>query len=206
MANVDSKFGLRPVSYINGSAWDGKVTWCVAPASYGTAIFLGDPVKLTGTGSADGVYPEINASSANSASHLGVAVAFRTDPPEGNATSLAGDASIPRQSYRPASTLGYVGVVTDPNVIFECQEDSVGGALATTSIGLNADLVAAAGSTTTGLSGWQIDSSTAATTTALDVKLLGIANKANGSNALGTNAVWRVVFNQHHFKAATTGL
>jgi len=77
--------------------------------------------------------------------------------------------------------LGYVvlSVLGDVNVmhlnhtsLLEAQEDSVGGAIAAASEGLNAEVVVAAANTVTGLSQMTLDSSTVATTTSFAVRLL----------------------------------
>lgn len=82
------------------------------------------------------------------------------------------------------------------------QEDSVGGAIAAASEGLNADVIVAAASN--GISQMMIDSSTAATTATLDTRLFDIFPRVG--NAQGTSAVWRVLVNDLRFGDLKAGV
>jgi len=110
------------------------------------------------------------------------------------------------QLHRAASTNRYVYVADSPDLILEVQEDGVGGALAVTSVGLNADMVVAAGSTTTGQSGMELASSTAATTSTLVFNIVGFSQKQD--NEVGSaNAKMLVTYNVHqHGSVGTAGV
>jgi hypothetical protein len=96
--------------------------------------------------------------------------------------------------YRPASTDCYVLVADDPDLVFECQEDAVGGALAVADVGLNADMTSGSLSTVTGRSGFQLDTSTKATTATLQLRIVGFVQRVN--NEVGNaNAKVLVRFN-----------
>lgn len=190
MANADIVNGLRPSRYMNGAPWTGQCTEYYIPSSDSTAVFVGDLVKFAGSASSDGVATVAQA--AASGAVLGVVVGIRKDTP----TSL--DTPI----YRAASTAAYVMVVDDPNVLFEIQEDGVGGALAVTNIGQNADIVVGSGSTTTGASGMELDSSTAATTATLPLKIMGFVRRED--NEIGSaNAKIVVKLNNHQLGSST---
>ena len=76
-------------------------------------------------------------------------------------------------SYVAASTLGNPDVMhVNHTTVLECQEDSVGGAIAAASEGLNCQVIVAAANTTTGISAMEADSNTAATTATLALRLL----------------------------------
>ena len=76
-------------------------------------------------------------------------------------------------THGPASTLRNVDVMhVNHTTVLEGQEDSVGGAIAAASEGLNAQVIVAAANTTTGISAMEIDSNTAATTATLALRLL----------------------------------
>jgi hypothetical protein len=97
-------------------------------------------------------------------------------------------------NFGAASTLtNHFVPYADARTVFVAQEDSDGGAIAAASEGLNATIIVADANTTTGLAQSEIDSSTVATTSTLDVRLLEIAPYAN--NAQGTNARWFVYIN-----------
>lgn len=194
MANTDSPFGLIPKMYLNGTPWNGKYNIYYVPSTDNTAIYKGDVVKLAGSASADGIYPDVAQAAATDTTIVGVAIGFGTSP------NLMFDIDNLTRNYRAAATAMYVAVVDDPNVIFEAQEDSDGAALAVTDIGNNADIVVAAGNTTTGQSGMEIDSSDVKTATA-QLRILRLANRPD--NALGDQAKWLVLINEHVFKSTT---
>ena len=191
MANTNGPSGLKPVMYKNGSPWNGKFNWYYIPAGNASAIFTGDLLTMDGTGSVDGKYPTVKRAAAADITLVGVAIGFADSPGLGfqidNLTRL----------YVPATTAIYVAVVDDEDVIFEIQEDSVGGSIPITAIGNNADVVATAGSTTTGQSGMVLDSSDVVTT-AQQLRILRLADRPD--NALGDYAKWLVLINEHIYR------
>lgn len=185
MANSNIATGLTPRRLRNGAPFVGPLRKYYVPASDGTALFIGDPVIIAGTGDDRGV-PAVTRASVGGRI-TGVVVGIANDPsvPASNDMLLAG--------YRAASTEGYVLVCDDPDVLFEIQEDSDTSTLAKTSIGLNADIIIAAGSTYTRRSGVMLDSSTAATTATLALRIVELEQRAD--NDIGTNAKWLVAIN-----------
>jgi len=199
MANSNVAKGLTPVKHINGSPWNGQTHMYLIPSSDGTATFVGDLVKLAGSAGAAGTVvagqdvegmPTIAQSAAGN-THVGVVVGFLPDP-----TNLS-------KLYRAASENRIALVVDDPTVVFEAQEDSVGGALAAANVGNNVEVIVGSGSTTTGVSAAQLDSSTAATTNTLSLRILRLAKHPD--NSIGTNAKYEVMINLHQF-LSTTGV
>lgn len=156
MANADTPFGLRPVDINGAVCYNARVNPYYIPSGYETALFIGDPVIITGTSNTSeveapgagnfpaGTLPEINKATAGDGNAItGVIVAFATDP-----TAL-------EAQYNPASTERIAWVADDPNQVFEIQAD---GTVAATDIGLNAVLIYThSGSTITGLSGAELD-------------------------------------------------
>lgn len=187
MANSDLPSGLTPRRYRNGAPFVGPLRKYYVPASDGTALFIGDPVILAGTGDAKGVPAVTRATAASAGRITGVVVGIANDD------TLAASNDMMETGYRAASTAGYVLVCDDPDVLYEIQEDSDGGALAVTNIGQNADLIAAAGSTVTRRSGFELDSSTAATTATLQLRIIELAQRPD--NEIGANAKWLVAIN-----------
>ena len=102
----------------------------------------------------------------------------------------AGSTTAINRGYRAASEADYLLVADDYNLLFAIEEDAVGGALATTDIGNNADLVAGTGSVYTKRSGYMLDSSTKATTSA-QVRIVGF-DQTIGNTIGGTGPVWLV--------------
>jgi hypothetical protein len=190
MSNVSRVNGFRPVSHLNGSPYNGQVNIYAIPASDGTAVFVGDMVKLSGDSDALGVPTVIQAAAGDAV--LGAVVGF---VPLYTNLALAG-------SYRLASTLRYAYVADAPDLIFEAQEDAVGGAMATTDVGLNVELIVGSGSTSTGQSGMQVDTSTKATTATLALKIRGFVQRPD--NEVGSaNAKMLVSVNKHQLNSGT---
>jgi len=189
MANANTPFGLRPVRHRSGAPYNGAATRYFVPASDSTALYIGDPVIIAGSSDADGVATVTRATAAGGAFLLGPVVSVESETRD----SL---------TYRAASTARYVWVADDPDLQFEIQEDGVGGALAVTSVGQNVDLVAGTGSTVTGLSGFQADSSTAATTNTLQLRIMGFSRRID--NEVGNaNAKMLVSINLHTLRNLT---
>lgn len=191
MANADNPFGFRPVSTLTGGDWKGLVQTVAILAADSTATFIGDAVKLTGTATADGLYPSVAQCAAGNNIDY-VIVGFEPD--------FANESF--NQIYRSASTLRLARAVPVQNMIFEIQEDSDGGSIAITAVGEFCDIVVAAGSTATGVSKMELDSSNAGTGD--QVRLIGVGREAN--NELGTNAIWQVVINESNLYAVGTAV
>lgn len=183
MANADSPFGLRPVRYMSGAPYNGAANVYSTATGDGTAIYLGDPVGISGT-----------AQTINGAIYQDVDQAATGDKIVG---VVIGVLPVTQDStkYREASTQRLLLVADDPGLLFEIQEVSGGTALTEAAIGLNANFVVAAGSAVTGQSGVELDNSTEATTNTLDLQIVGFVNRAD--NAVGEHAKWLVRINRH---------
>lgn len=197
MANVDRPNGFKPVGTLDGSSYEASVIKCFVPSTDSTGFGVGAVVKTAGSADASGKHRTVTKASAGNYV-LGVVVGIERAP---TAPNVAPNLGI---NYRVASTATYVYVNTNPELICEIQEDSDGGALAATNAGQNADFIDGGLNTTTGVQAMEIDSSTAATTNTLGLRLHSIAPKAD--NVVGTNAVWLVSFNLHELRTQTTGV
>lgn len=198
MANVDTPFGLRPVRYMSGAPYNGAVNAYSTAAGDATAIYVGDPVIISGTAQTiNGVIYQDVDQAATGDKIVGVVVAV--DPVLGSGAN-GRDSTV----YRAASTQRIVYVADDPGLLFEIQEVSGGTALTANDIGLNANFVVAAGSTVTGLSGVELDNSTEATTNTLDLQIVGFQNRTG--NEIGENAKWLVRINRHQRANQVAGI
>lgn len=187
MANPDAAFGAVPIKHLDGSPYNGMVNEYYVPASDGTAMFPNDFVKHNGTADADGV-PQAIQATAGATTILGSVIGFRADP-----TNLG-------LVTRTASTLRYYLVADAPDLVYRMQEDSDAGALTADEVGENADIIVAAGSTVTNTSRMEIDSSDHKTGTA-NVRIMRLYK--DGFNAIGNQAVWEVMLNEHFFKTTS---
>ena len=181
MANIDKAFGLRPIGNLSATGAQKQYGYQIADNQAGT-IFQGDLVVLTG-GFISRFLP---------ASHTAAVGVFNgcnyNDPTTGKPTF---------SNFYPGSvniTSGQISadVLDDPNQLFIVQCDA---SIAATDIGKNADVIGTGGSTTNGISTMELNSSTLATTAALNLKVVGLYNDVN--NAFGTNAVVVVKINEH---------
>jgi hypothetical protein len=162
MANVSSPLGLRPVAHRNGAPYTGAANVYYVPASDGTALYIGDPVKgVTASNDGKGIPTITKAAAGNTL--LGVVVGFVT---QDGTPRLAHD-----PTYRAASTACYVLVADDPELLFEVEEDDIGGAMSLGAGGRNVEWIDGTGNTTSGVSGVKADSSTLATTNTLSLRV-----------------------------------
>lgn len=175
MPNVSRINGFKPVKHVNGSPYNGQANIYFVSASDGTALFVGDPVKLAADGNADG-FQQVTKATAGAAV-LGVVVGVintKFDPVTGRMTS--GSVALDTPVYRPALTAQYVLVCDAPDVIYEVEAVTGANAaysFAVADIGLNADLATQVGSTVTGNSAAALNMATAAATATLQFKIMG---------------------------------
>lgn len=186
MANVDKAFGLRPLGNLSASGSQKQYGYEIADNQAG-AIFQGDLVTLK-----DGYILQFDP-----ASHTAAVGVFNgcnyIDPTTGKPTW---------KNYYPGGvniTQGKIiaDVIDDPNQLFIIQND---GTSAVTDYGLNADIVVGTGNTTTGVSANVLDTSSIATTAALNLKIVGLWDTPN--NSVGANAVVVVKINEHLYGSA----
>lgn len=189
MPNVNAPRGLIPVCYTSGAPYNGAHNVYFVPASYATALFIGDPVIIiTNSADANGI-PVVNRAAGTTGTGITGVVVGGAIPAGQPTIGLTRDSPV----YRPASVAQYIAVADDPTLLFEAQEDSVGGALVAGAGGRNIELIAGAGSTVTGYSGFQLDSSQLATTAAHPIRVLRAVQRSD--NAIGANAKWLVKIN-----------
>lgn len=192
MPNPNTPRGLQPYAYAWGAPWGGAVRTYYVPAGNATALFLGDPVAgVTNNSDGNGVPTAEIATAAGGAYILGAFMGISNN---------AGSAVIPvlqnQTPYLPAGQAAYIYVSDDPFLLYEVQEDSVGGSMVSGASGRNVDLIAGAGSTITNYSGWQLDSSTLAVTATLQMRIIQALQEID--NTVGqANAKWLTKINLH---------
>jgi hypothetical protein len=200
MANPNTPFGLRPYAYMSGAPYNGAVRTYYVPSGNATALFLGDPVVMVSANSdGNGVQSVVVASAGDSNPVLGAFMGISNN---------AGQAVITLQQtqtpYLAASQAAYVYVSDDPFLLYLLQEDSVGGSLVSGANNRNANLISGSGSTATSQSGWLLDSSTLATSSARQMRIIQALQETD--NTVATSyAKWLCKINQgiHPFTNAT---
>jgi hypothetical protein len=190
MANPDFAFGARLVGHVSGSPHNARITAYVVPASDATALGRGDFVKSTGTGAVNEqglTLPSVTRAAAG-------------DTLRGFIVDIAPNVSDLSKNYRQASTLQTVYVCDDPDAIFEIQSNGTG---AITDFGANANIVVGTLNTTYGFSGTELDESSVATTNTLQLRILGMVQRAD--NEIGANVKYLCKMNLSEL-ASTTGV
>ena len=192
MANVDKAFGLRRYKGLNvGSAVQEANKYNIAPAGYNTSIFQGDLCIFAGG--------YINRAAVGSANIVGVF---------SHCYYVASDGTPTFKNYYPADTTALGSgeieafIYDDPNQMFVVQAD---GASAVTCIGRNADTDGIGGSTTTGVSTRELDSSTINTTQALQLKIVGVVQDDINGDLTADNANLVVIINEHAYRGPVAG-
>jgi len=186
MANTDKAFGLRPIGNLSATGAQKQYGYEIADNQAGT-IFQGDLVALS-AGYITRFLP---------ATHTAAVGVFNgcnyIDPTTGKPTW---------KNYYPGSvniTSGKIiaDVIDDPSQLFLIQCDA---GFTAADVGENADVIGTGGSTTTGVSTMELNSSTLAVTAALNLKTVGLYNVPG--NEFGTNAVVVVKINEHVYGSA----
>jgi len=186
MANTDAAFGAVPIGTSDGSDYHGKLREVEFLDTYATAVYLGDFVKLAGTTGTDGKTPVVEQAAAGEAM-IGAVVSFVPNfDDEGTLSS--------QSNYKPASQSRKAMVAFGSDVLYEIQEDGDTTPLTAGDSGRNVDIVVAAGSTITGISGVEIDSDTVADADG-QLRLHHLARKED--NELGEFAIWVVSINEN---------
>lgn len=184
MANKDASFGLKPVRMMGGSPYSGGQSRYRIAANYGTNIFQGDLVmQVTGGGI------EIHADGGT----VPIVGVFNgcmyTDPTTSEQIF---------SNHYPASTNAsdiIAFVHDDPETVFEIQADDT---FPVADLFGNFDIVYTnSGSTTTGISGAELDVTTGATSTNLPLKAIDISQDPENSDVGSANTNVLVVIQNH---------
>jgi hypothetical protein len=197
MPNSNSPTGLVPIGTMSGADYHGKLRRVAFLTGDSTATFIGDLIKLAGSASPDGTAVAVAQAAAGNAA-VGVLVSLDPLNP-----STLGESALSTANYRRASTLRYGYAAFGADVLYSIQEDSVGNAMPVTDASLNANVIVGAGNTITGLSGMELDSTSAADTNTLQLRIHGIDTTLG--NGLGDYCRWIVSINLNQ-DLITTGV
>lgn len=189
MANVDKAYGLRPMGNLSATGAQKQYGYLIADNQSG-AIFQGDLVTLSG-----GYIVKFDATLHTAA--VGVFNGCNyVDPTSGKPTW---------SNYYPGSvniTTGQItaDVVDDPNQLFTIQADED---IVQADFGKNAAIAYTAGSTVTGVSATELDSSSIANTNAAGLVLKLVGLNTLPLNELGSNYTQVIVkINMHLYGSA----
>ena len=185
MANKDAAFGLRPIGKV-GQNRDNQGLSEYDIAASASAIYFNDPVEILSTGT-------IGVAAATDALLGSLGGVFFTDA----STSKPTFANHLDASNTATDIKGFVS--DDPYERFEIQSD---GATAAADVGLNADIVYAAGSSPDYVSGVQLDFSDQKTATA-QLRIIGISKDPDNNEAGSANVNLVTIINEHQLKGTT---
>ena len=183
MANKDSAFGLKPIGKV-GQNRDNQGLSEYSIAASATAIYFQDPVELAATGT-------ITVAAASDALLGSLNGVFFTDATTDKPTY----ANHLNASNTATDIVGFVS--DDPYERFEIQAD---GATAAADVGLNADIVYAAGSSPDYVSKVELQTSDQKTGTA-QLRIIGISKDPDNNTAGSANVNLVTIINEHQLKA-----
>ena len=187
MANKDAAFGLKAIGKV-GQNRDNQGLSEYDIAASATAIYQNDPVEMAATGT-------ITVAAATDTLLGSLNGVFFTDA----TTSKPTYANHLNASNAATDIVGFVS--DDPYERFEIQSD---GALTAAEVGMNADIVYAAGSSPNYVSKVELDHSDLKTATA-QLRVIGIS-KDPANNEAGAADVNAVVIINEHFLKGTVGI
>lgn len=199
-SSVDAAFGFQPYDSVLRSNLYAVAT---APT---INIYHNDIVVHGGTGVSTpiGYLPIIEGGSVpdSDAQILGTVIGiFDEDmvPVKYIAAAEAGNSTI----------AGYVLVADHPDQMFIAQEDGEANAIDLAEMGNNIDLIAptlCAGNSNTGIGKMELDSSSAATTEALQFRLIKPFEDDTPADDTNHYARWIVIANEHFYRATQGGI
>ncbi len=184
VANPNAPFGLRPVKHLKGGVLRYNTDYSIA-SGYGTGLYEGDPVVVTGNGT------NIQIATAAGANLITGVFAgcefvdaagdtkFMKSWPAGQVTKNAQDA----RAY----------VFDDPDILFEIMMNT----MAKADVRALISLVAGNGNDLTGLSGWTGLAPAGGESQLKIYNLSGCVNPGGIPNAYGAYAVAQVTINRH---------
>jgi hypothetical protein len=187
MANQDAAFGLKAIGKV-GQNRDNQGLSEYSIAANASAIYQWDPVEMAATGT-------ITVAAATDTLLGSINGVFYTDA----STSKPTWANHLNASNTATDIVGFVS--DDPYERFEIQSD---GATAAADVGMNADIVYAAGSSPDYVSKVELDHSDLKTATA-QLRVLAISNDPS-NNTAGSADVNLVVMINEHFLKGTVGV
>ena len=192
MANVEEKFGLKPVRSLDGSDFINAQNRYRIAANYGTAIYQGDLVTPVTGGGVE------RHTAASGTAVVGVFNGcFYTDPTTQKPTW---------KNYYPGTVNAsdiMATVLDSPDQVYKVDSD---GAFAVADIFKNFHVTNASGSTVTGTSKVQLDYSASGTTGAIVLQAIDISQDVDNSDAGVVNVDVLVRINNHFYRQGGTGL
>ena len=180
---VSAPYGFEPINSVDGKPYAGAIRQIPITASYATAIYNGDVVKLVvgGTVEKSGIGANVEVEPT-----LGVFVGC-------SYTNSSGQ-PVQGQYYPASSANGVAYVVVDPQAAYKVAVTTSGNTSVVTYVtrsvvGTNMSIATGAGSATTGDSGLSVISGSAANTAVFPVRVVDVVPET----AINSNAFREVI-------------
>lgn len=197
MANANTPFGFSPIIYGTSGVNNQQVRTYYIPSTDTNAYYVGDVVKTTNGGDAQGIPAVTKCSSGNTPRGVIVGVLPVTSNPSIQGTNLdLTTINIPASKSRDY----YVVVNDDPDQVFVIQGDST--TFATTDLNKNASYTVTAPSLSTQLSATVLTGTTTSSSGVL--KIIGTEQLVN--NTIGQYVRFMIQFNQHEMNRPSAGI
>jgi len=196
MANVDSPRGFLACDNQFGGEYTGRMRKVAFLAADAAATFIGSMVEFTGASlDSAGKIPIVTLAAPGVTTGLAGAIQNFDPERDGNWTNYGREANQLKAAYIPM----------DAKCFYQVQEDGDAGNIdVDTQLFNNIDLTAEVG-VVTGQSTQELDSSTAASTATLPLRLENVVEREdNDGTSASTNATWIVSLNGPQ-ELATTG-
>jgi len=165
---VSAPYGLQAINRVDGMPYSGAIRQIPITASYGTAIYNGDIVKLVVGGTVEKSSIGANVTAQPT---LGVLVGCQYVNSSGQ--------TVQAQYYPTGVTSAVAYVVLDPQAAFKVAVTTSGNTSVVTSVtravvGTNMEIATGTGSNATGNSGLSVVSGSAANTAILPVRVIDV--------------------------------
>jgi hypothetical protein len=162
---------------MTGAPYNGQANMYEVAAGEAVVLFVGDLVTLSNAASTSGLQTveTANAGVVAAGSYLGAIVGIvnaKMDPVDGKMST--GSIALDTPQTRAASTKQYVMVADAQDLIYEVECDA---SIALASIGLNLQVLEAAGNATSGASGFQASATGAAVTATFPLQFMGFSKR-----------------------------
>ena len=197
MANANTPFGFSPIIYGTSGVNNQQVRTYYIPSTDSNAYYVGDVVKTSNGGDAQGIPAVTKCSSGNTPRGVIVGVLPVSSNPSIQGTNLdLTTINIPASKSRDY----YVVVNDDPDQVFVIQGDST--TFATTDLNKNASYTVTAPSLSTQLSATVLTGTTTSSSAVL--KIIGTEQIVN--NTIGQYVRFMIQFNQHEMNRPSAGI
>lgn len=194
-------WGLQPVRYMNGAAWNNQTTPYLLPSGFAANLFRQDPATFdpTPTGKVK------LALAGDGAVVLGAFMAFQW------VDAVTGEVRNEDRWINGTVTKGAQDAIAfiadDPMIVYNMQVTAGTNTILTANLGRNISLVAGAGNVTTKLSGWSLDQTTIGTGVTKQMKIVRFVPTVDGTNVSGlTYNNVECLINNHYYKAGVASV